>query len=283
VQTDSESDDTLIRYLRGELSEAERDRLEELYFTDDKFHDRLAMLEDQMIDSCVRDELPPDQEQRIRRRAHTSVSQRRKLEFAEALRRAADREVGSPKRSWLEALQGFWQVQTRARQMALAAAAVVAIGASFLYFQYAKRSQTPAQQAVAPNPQPVPKSPAPDTAPQPVVPILAFTLSPLERSGGEENRVTIPAGAYTIRLQLDLEDSNSDLLSASVKTAEGAIVDQIDRLAPRRIGSGLRAVFVNLPSSRLRNGQYVIRLSHQTAGGATEVVGGYSFVVENAR
>lgn len=50
MQTESESDDTLIRYLCGELAEAERDRLEELYFADDKLHERLAMLKDQMID-----------------------------------------------------------------------------------------------------------------------------------------------------------------------------------------------------------------------------------------
>ena len=61
MQTESESDDLLSRYLRRELAEAERDRVEEMYFADDKLHERLLMLEDQMIDSYVRGQLPPDE------------------------------------------------------------------------------------------------------------------------------------------------------------------------------------------------------------------------------
>jgi len=83
VHTDPESDEILIRYLRGELAEAERDRLEELYFADDKLHERLVMLEDQMIDSYVRGQLPSDERHRFARLIQDSPEQRRKVEFAE--------------------------------------------------------------------------------------------------------------------------------------------------------------------------------------------------------
>ena len=286
MQTESESDDTLIRYLRGELAEAERDRLEELYFADDKLHERLLMLEDQMVDSYVREQLPPDDRERFARRVQNSQEQRRKVEFAEALHALAAQQASAPPRHpWWEAVQGFLLLQTPAVRMALAAAAVAMLVGPLIYFQYAKRANTPRQQAAVPHPQPAVKSPArtPDTAPQRAVPILAFVLSPLERSGGEENRVVIPVGEYTIRLQLNLEDGKIEGLSATIQTAEGVRVDQLNGLEAQSVGPSRRAVFVSLPSSRFREGQYVVRLSHAAADGTTWLVGGYGFRVEHAR
>ena len=280
MQRESESDDLLIRYLRRELAEAERDRVEEMYFADDKLHERLLMLEDQMIDSYVRGQLPPDERERLARRAQDSAEQRRKVEFAEALRRVAAREASAPPRhAWWEAIQGFLPVRTPAARMALAAAGVAMLVGPLIYFQYAKRAGTPGGQAAVGHPQPVVKSPAP----QPAAPVLAFVLAPIERSGGEENRVAIPAGEYTIRLQLDLEDGKIEGLSATVQTAEGVRVEQIDGLETQTVGPGRRAVFVSLPASRLREGQYVVRLSHAAADGTMELVGGYSFRVEQGR
>lgn len=280
MQTESESDDLLIRYLRRELAEAERDRVEEMYFADDKLHERLLMLEDQMIDSYVRGQLPPDERERLARRAQDSTEQRRKVEFAEALRRLAAREASAPPRhAWREALQGFLLVRTPAARMALAAVAVVMLLGPLIYFQYAKRAGTPGRQAAVPHTQPTVKSPAPQHA----APILAFVLAPIERSGGEGNRVVIPVGDYTIRLQLDVEDGKIEGLSAAIQTAEGVTVDQLNGLETQTVGPGRRAAFLSLPSSRLREGQYVVRLSHAAADGTTELVGGYSFRVEQGR
>lgn len=63
--------------------------------------------------------------------------------------------------------------------MALAATAVVMIVGPLMYFQYAKRANTPGQQAAAPHPLPAVKRLArtADAAPQRALPILAFALS----------------------------------------------------------------------------------------------------------
>jgi anti-sigma factor RsiW len=280
VQTDSESDETLIRYLLGELSDAERVRLEELYFADDKLHERLSMLEDRMIDSYVRGQLSPDERERFSRLVQTSSEQQRKVEFAEALRRMVAQQAGSPKRqSWWDAVQGFLRAQTLAQQMALAAAAVVVLGGSLVYLRYAKRTPAPPHQFAAKSP-----ARARETTPH-EAPILAFALSPLERSGGEENRVVVPAGACVIRLQLFLEDAGTAALNATVQTAEGARMIQLDGLQPQSIGPsgpGSRAVFLVLPCTRFREGHYVIRLSRAAADGTTELIAGYTFRVEHA-
>jgi anti-sigma factor RsiW len=286
VQTESGSDDTLIRYLRGELAEAERDRVEELFFADDQLYGRLQMLESQMIDSYVRGRLPPDQRDRFARLVRNSPEQRRKVEFAEALRRLADRQAIAPsRRPWWESVLGFLQARTPAVRIALAAAAVALLAMPVVYFQHARRANAPVRQAAVPQPRPAPKSPdrTPETPPQRTVPVLAFVLSPLERGGGEENRVVIPAGESTIRLQLNLEDGQIEPLSATIRTADGVPVGEFSGLKPQGAGPGQRAVFVSLPSSRFRDGQYVVRLSHVAAGGSPELVGGYGFRVKRAR
>jgi hypothetical protein len=287
VQTDSESDQPIIRYLRGELTEAERDRVEDLYFADDKLHDRLLMLEDQMIDAYVRGQLPPEERERISRRIQNSPAHRRKVEFAEALNRMTVQAAGEPSQQprWWRAVERFFLVQTPAMRVVLAAGVIVLVVGPLLYFQHSNRPSTPSQQAAMPHPQLTPKGPdrTPGAVPERTLPILAFALSPLERGGGEENRLVIPAGEYTIRLRLDLDEASPAGLSATIQTAEGARVSRLDGLAPQSIGAGGRAVFVSLPSSRLRDGQYVVRLSHAAADGTTELLGGYSFRVEHAR
>jgi anti-sigma factor RsiW len=282
VQTNPLSDEVLIRYLLGELTEAERDHVEESYFANEKVNERLMMLEDAMLDAYVRGQLPLDVRDRCSRLAQASTEQRRRVEFAEALRRMVAQQVSSPgRRTWRDVVREFW-FQRPARQLALAAAGVVAIIAgSLIYYEKTWRTHPPAQQSATTSPQPAIKHLAP--TPQPAIPVLAFTLSPLERSGGKENRVAIPAGTYTIRLRLDLEDCGAQALRATIRTAEGAAVARLDGLRPQSIGSGACAVFLSLPSGRLRGNAYSVRLNRLAADGATELVGGYTFRVEHER
>ena len=46
----SESDETLVQYLLGELPDLLRDELEDRFFSDDALHDQLLIVEDDLID-----------------------------------------------------------------------------------------------------------------------------------------------------------------------------------------------------------------------------------------
>jgi len=281
VQTNPLTDDLLIRYLLGELTEAERDHVEESYFADEKLNERLTMLEDAMLDAWVRGRLPPDAQDRYRRLAEASPDQRRRVEFAEALRRMAAQQVSTRERQTWRDVVGNFLFHVPARQWALGAAAVAIVAGSLIYYENTRRAHPPVQQAATPSPQRVTKGPAP--AVQHAIPVLAFTLSPLERSGGEENRVVIPAGVYTIRLRLDLEDCGAQTLKATIQNAADATVARFEGLQPQRIGSGACALFVSISSDRLGPGQYTVRLNHVAADGTTELVGGYTFRIEHKR
>ncbi|HEY6332431.1 MAG TPA: hypothetical protein VI756_24110 [Blastocatellia bacterium] len=85
MSADQISDEILVEYLLGALSDEEAHRIEERYFTDDEFEDRLANLERDLIDSYVSQELPPGQRQRFETHFLTTESRARKLTFARTL------------------------------------------------------------------------------------------------------------------------------------------------------------------------------------------------------
>ncbi|MEJ7616641.1 MAG: hypothetical protein WKF30_06655 [Pyrinomonadaceae bacterium] len=58
-------DKTLVRYLLGDASDAEKIRLEEEYFGDDGFFGQLLVVEDDLIDAYVRGELSESDRERF--------------------------------------------------------------------------------------------------------------------------------------------------------------------------------------------------------------------------
>jgi len=79
-------DYALINYLLGELSETERDRIEDGYFADDGLHERLLALEDELTDCYVRGELSPKQRQHFEEWFLRSPERKERLKFTRAYR-----------------------------------------------------------------------------------------------------------------------------------------------------------------------------------------------------
>jgi len=84
-------DETMTRYLLGELSEAEQARLEERYFTDAQTFEQLAQLETELIDSYARGRLPPQKRERFERAYLVNPDRRARLRFGEALAAKLDK------------------------------------------------------------------------------------------------------------------------------------------------------------------------------------------------
>jgi tetratricopeptide (TPR) repeat protein len=79
------SDEVLIEYLLGSLSDEENRRIEERFFVDDDLEDRLASLERDLIDSYVRQELEPERRQRFEERFLSGEGRTNRVLFARAL------------------------------------------------------------------------------------------------------------------------------------------------------------------------------------------------------
>jgi anti-sigma factor RsiW len=79
----------LTRYLLGELSEGERERLEESYFTDDGAFEQILIAEEELIDAYARGELSAKERQRFEGLFLASPRGRERVKFARSLADAA--------------------------------------------------------------------------------------------------------------------------------------------------------------------------------------------------
>jgi hypothetical protein len=124
----TDSDETLTRYLFGELPEPEQARLEERYFRDAQTFEHLARLEAELVDDYARGRLPPQVRERFERAYLTRPDRRAHVRFAEALTarldevaaaRAAER-AGDKNASWWQRLSASLAGGRRALAFSLA-------------------------------------------------------------------------------------------------------------------------------------------------------------------
>jgi hypothetical protein len=82
---EKENKEKAIRYLFGELDDAERDAIEDRLFDDDEFGLFLSAVEKDLVDDYVRDEMDAGLRQRFERRYLVSESRREKVRLAKVL------------------------------------------------------------------------------------------------------------------------------------------------------------------------------------------------------
>jgi len=275
------ADRSMIRYLLGQLPDAERDELEDRYFSDDEVHEQLLAVEEELIDAYVHEALTPEDKACFESRFLTSPERRQKIEFARALA-AANRR---PRWEW-RAFLSLLIPQSTGMRLAFAGAAAAAILVALFVWPYLwrgtnPRNTPPIQAKSAPpkanEPIPTPTGPAKrETAPI-LAPILAFALTPGVRGEGAGNVVAIPPGTYRIRLELHLDAADFPEYAAVVQTADGNPIWHEGKLRPHPAGTGA-TVLVTIPPGLLAPGEYTVKLSGVSPTG-TEEVAGYGFRV----
>jgi hypothetical protein len=87
--THNEHNNSLRRYLLGELSEQEREQIEQLLLSDDSAYQELLFAEDDLIDEYVFKALPEEDQTKFRRRFLSVPELQRNISFAASLRKHA--------------------------------------------------------------------------------------------------------------------------------------------------------------------------------------------------
>jgi hypothetical protein len=158
MNNEVDNEERLVRYLLGELSEAEQLRLEELFFTEEDFFEQLSALEHELRYDYAQGKLAPPQRELFEKRFLTSTQERRgverasailhTLESAKAKRVAAG--VPEPKQQGLwQALTTFFSSQGAAVRFAFATTALLLVATTswFIYQTVKLRSQLEQVQA----------------------------------------------------------------------------------------------------------------------------------------
>lgn len=307
----SETDDDVTRfarYLTGDLAEAERDRLEVRFFTDDGYFEELVAAEDDLANGYALERLEPALRQRLAETWLRSASAQRAVRLAsglaETLREArARRELsGRPWPGWRHLVSGV-ALRWRAATLPLAAAAL--LGAVWLGFENARlgrqlraveaeqaelrrRGEEMAsraadyQHAIERLEESLARERArPEAGPKPAAPpLVSFVLAAggLTRSSAAPPTLLV-GPTFGVRLRLHLPpEARATVLRAVLQRAEGEVVWSEDTSLTARAPEG-RALVLELPPGVLRGGDFVLELLAPAPSGDLTGVASYAFRV----
>jgi hypothetical protein len=319
VKTTEDNEQLMTRYLLGELSEPERDRIEERYFHDRDFYLQLRAMEEELICDYVRGDLPPPERARFEQYFLASPRQRQKYErtkewlgFIAAASLPLNSEPleppAAPQRAWLTS----WRFPALAFRAAFVAALLALIVGGLWLGMQVRRLQ--AQLAESENNRAALEQQAQEwqqqiaqqrargeqlageverqrdalaqlkssSAPTPGAEskVFAFPLTAgLTRDLSEAPKFLLPADAEWVRLHLYFEAHTYPSYRAVLQTASGEELWTGSQLKARSSRSGGEVVW-SVPARLFSKRDYVILLSSVTAAGELEDVAQYSFRVD---
>lgn len=273
-------DKRLMGYLLGNLPESEEIRLEEEYLASPDAQNRLAVIEDDLVDAFLEGQLSARERKQLEARFLASPRGRRKLELAKSLMALASEQKP------LQTARPFSLYQLRWAFTTAALLLLLAVG----WWMSVKTRQSPsseqtASQSSGTNGQKGPvvaqptQTPVPSNSSGNIKPTMAasIVLSPVARNTDQPARLTIPQGARTVEIQLDLEASHHKSYSATLLGAGDEPKWSRRHLKPESTKSG-RAVVLSLPATLLEKGEYTILLN--TDEDAARTIAEYIFIVQ---
>jgi hypothetical protein len=116
---------------------------------------------------------------------------------------------------------------------------------------------------------------------RPTSKVVAFTLAPPMRGGGQPPTVRVPVGTDVVALTLQLEPNDFSAYRVALKVAAtNQIIWRSGRLKSQSKG-GIRTLSIRLRADLLKPQHYTLEVSGVRTTGAAEIIGGYSFTVVN--
>lgn len=285
-----EQENTLRKYLLGELTEQEQETLELWLMSEEEAYDLLSAAEDDLIDELTAGKLSAHELERFNNHFLVAPERKRKLRFGHAFRRYAveGREVALSKVR--TPVFSIWDLFRYRPVLAYAGSGLIAliIGSGVwagLRLQDMQRQLDESQaqgertqsdfgaleQAVANL-----NLPASPNA------LVAVVLTPgLSRSATPDPSKEIPkvdltSNASIAELSLVLLDDAYDSYRAVLVDEQGKELWTRDPLNPKK-SDGPKVVVLIVPTNRLSEGNYSVRLSGRSATNPPENIASYPF------
>jgi hypothetical protein len=307
------SDDLIVQYLLGELSEKQQVELEDRAFQDPVLLSNITAVEHDLIDDYVAGRIGDGRLERFESHFLASDERRKKVAFARALQgviaESPSRETARDKVQGASVFARFFAFLSQpGMAYAFAASAFVLVIAAVwlvmntrnLRSEVARlravqetqvlerreletrlnneraRSEDLASQLEQAKQETGGVTEEPQKSHSPI--IAALTLLPgLSRSEGATPRVTIPKEATTLRLQIVIDPNETYRTFSAVVTGGGQTVYSGSRLIPANSRAG-RSVRLNIAVSAMKSGRYEVSLKGLSDNGPTNV-GYYYFDV----
>ncbi len=292
----------LRRYLLGDLTQEERDSIEDRYCVDGEMFEALLATESDLIDAYVRGELTDDERQRFEVEYFKSSERRERVEFSRVLKQLSEAEgqVFSP---WKSA----WATLSTPQEMprwVLAVGIAVIVGSGLWLTVQDQRLRVGLQQALSGQAElrreedalrqhiaeiegnakdmvhEGPQSPEVAELEAPMRPNVTFRLTPgiVRGVGASQRTLLLPSTTSHVLLQLLVDRDEYGLYDAVLLDADGKEILRAKALQSRSI-NGSAVVDWRLPAASIRSGDYIVQVAGQNPNGSLEDVDSYSFRV----
>jgi cell division protein FtsB len=314
VKQRDDNEQILVRYLLGEMGEDEQEQVEEMYFGDEEFFDRLLIVEDELIDAYARQKLSELERERFENYFLRSPERRERVEFAKAWVELFSRTPESDRDKKPSLLPrpyiGFSRLKQAAFFIPLAAAILLLFGLTWLFLQNGKlrsaleqaqaasveleRKELDLEQQMAEqrarneevvqelaNERSASNQQSPENqAPEKQSPkIASFVLTAgLTRGAGSVNAVAIPKGSDTVKLETYFRQGDYKEYRTAIRTAEGAEVWSQPKLRAQSKGP-IKTIALKLPANLLHSGEYILTVSGVNSREENEIINEYPFKV----
>jgi len=287
----------LTRYLLGEVSQQERDEIEDGYSRDDDLFEDLIAAENDLIDDYVHDKLSETEKGQFERHFLSNPERREQVRFARSLmlaggdptRTAEDAKplVRSRPASWTPALR--WAVAA-GLLVTLAGLSWLAMANRRLHDQLeavragqaaAQRQAQELRQQVTDLQQAIAQARNQQTGLPPGSTRLSLMLVPgLARGNGRQ--VTLPLSPGISQVQFILKHEGDEAATSYdvvLETADGRRIWQKENLTGSPAGKEGNIVTVEIPATILKRDDYVLRLLQPVSGAKPGELSVYSFRV----
>jgi hypothetical protein len=256
------TDERIIAYLLKELPEEELEQFEDECFQQESWPPQIQLVEEDLVDSYLRDELSQERRARFEQNYLTTEARQDRVRMAAAFLRRVDEYTAGHETAEVtpqanvglaERLRAFWALRPTAlwAGMAVVVAAVLC-GALWLYLSRGRPPQTFAT--------------------------LTLSVSRSNRAeGAEEGRVKLPLDADALRIALLLPDESPTAARYRVEMEDEAGRTKALDVA----GQDSRSIQVIVPAPQLTRGRFSLKLTAVTPDGAEQRVrGNYFLTVE---
>jgi hypothetical protein len=289
-------DQQLVRYLLGQLSPDEADRIDELSVVDDDIAARLRLVEDDLVDAYVRGVLAGDTLTRFESHYLSSPLRRERVTFARQFVSALDRAQPAAGRTdlrtawprWLPVLAAaaavlvlacaglLYQSMQLGRGLSMAETARVALDQRTRELERQLAELRAANRTVLSELERARETTAP---PPPDALRIALVLLPQTRALGPVPTLVVPPGVARIGFELRLESSDYSRYQVGLRDlATNTVVWRSGWASPRTAAGG-SSVQIALPSELLKPQHYTFDLAGRGPDGGAEVVGSYTFEI----
>lgn len=284
----NEEERRLRWFLLDELSEEERQRVEELFLVDPEYRERVLTAEDDLIEDYAEGSLSEAERQRVRLRILSAPQQRRKLKVARLIKKYVDVETAAhspPADGKIKQLGGWHRGVLGLRRpyvsIPLAAILLLAVGFGVLKLVELRRlsEQEAREQSrrVAVEGELARLNDATLSSPAEAT-IFSLVLPPVfVRDLKAAPRVS-PSAAAVVELRLLLVRSDYEAYRVVLQKLGDSTQFTIPNLRAQTTNSG-QAVNLKIPIRLLTRGDYQLRLNGVNAEGQMEEIGEYNFQV----